>query len=252
MLTHNYCSRERPAGVPEFVTVRGVTLVTDWDGFHAIARGYCPISSTGFCSFGGCSSAAAATLEARSVEHDQVTADVLRRVRRAARLTPPDVHSTALGRFLTHSGAAVQAVEVGLFSTDARRAELWRFARRTLELILATPSLHPSPSGVWSPEVCHLKLVGIENLLRGLQAAMQGQVEALGNTEIFSAKTYLRLPARSTPEPVIEPLAGTEAFGFAADSATELGREPDSHPEDRDEPEGPASSEAPGRQLMLF
>lgn len=191
----------RPAGLPERVHVRGVTIRLDWDGYHAVTRGYFPLSSTGFRSYSGLASADAALLDARAVENDRAGEALLRAVQDCRKIAPARAYETTFARFVRYTGPAERAIEAGLFATKELRGDLWGYAVRILEMIQDMPELHPRPGEKWTAQECSDRTKRLRDLIEATRLAIAGELAGLLSIPAPTFATYAALRPGEADEP---------------------------------------------------
>lgn len=198
--THVFSVRGRPVG---FVPGRfGAALV-------AVARGYFPVSSTGYrsvaghCGVAGSLAADALSpefLEALAVAQDRNRAALLASLRRSPVPTPD-----CLGNFIGVSIEAESALAEGFFAPDTERGALWRGAFRRLHLIDTDPRFQPAPSSpAWTIMGCAHALAARRAALGFVRQLARGELPPPPDGTHFAPRTYLELPPKSDGEPAFD------------------------------------------------
>lgn len=198
--THVFSVRGRPVG---FVPGRfGAALV-------AVARGYFPVSSTGYRSLAGHCGAAGGLeadaispefLEALAVAQDRNRAALLARLRRT-----PMPTADRLGNFIGLSIDAEAALAEGFFAPDAERGALWRRAFQLLHLIDSDPRFQPAPSSpAWTVTGCAQALAARRAALGFVRQLARGELPPPPDGTHFAQRAYLELPPKPEGEPTFD------------------------------------------------
>ncbi len=210
-----------------------------WGGeLRALERGYFPVSNTGYRSLGcgpGAVEPSQEILNKLALENEREnTATLVSCSRALGRL-----HGDSLSRYIHISLHANSAAERGFFAPDDVRLALWQHAYRLFSAIAENPAMQPrplQPAGAWNEAHCARAIVSVRKVVPWLARLIAGELSEFPASHeetglnFFSARAYLELPPRPTPEPVGTVPAIVQDFAFACGLA--LDRHQDDAQED--------------------
>lgn len=260
-----------------FLECRGVRIRYEYgSGLYATARGYCPISVTGFYSCPSievCSDTDTRRLitlmDNHAAETDRERTASIRRCKTTLTKRPREMPWL---EFITLSSAARNAFQLGIFATDADRATLWQLAHRLYETTLDKPAAAlPTcrffkmrfPACNIEKEILaptRLEFGLLKKFMRGEVPSLADFGERMGPLGII---TYNELPPRPNGEPIIEPPPVALDLSLGTDATPdedEIETDGTPAPAPRRKPENPrrevgitpAPATADARQMELF